>query len=56
MNSMTISATAYLPSMSNVTDITKHALMTMFKKASFEMGAHHGISSEGTLILKILIR
>ena len=53
---MTISTTAYFPSKSNVTDTTKHTLMNMLRKASLDMGAHHGINSEGTLMLKIRIK
>jgi len=36
--------------------MTRQALIIMFRNASFEIGAHHGTSSDGTLILKILIR
>jgi hypothetical protein len=42
--------------MSKVQHTTKQALIKMLRKASLDMGAHHGVSSEGTLILNILIK
>lgn len=42
--------------MSKATQMTKPALIIMFRNKIFEIGEHHGINSVGTQTLKILTR